>query len=324
VDWVIVVAESMKRRLARITRPLREDFSVKGFARMTRPWRLKRQERNATAALAAGRPAGPTPSHIDHARLISLEGRVERLQAGWNQHVPGLLDSVTLALSEARGADRVHARIDALREDMDRLAARLDLGLLDLKARLDQPASEAADGGSRIVSMGAVAEALAGDLSVQFVDGDAPKAGFVVVSRAPAPGVDVVAPEGDLSFGQGRAKEVVVETGYAVGADEAETRAALAAWFDLLEAGGKLSLHRFDMLEMAAALSDGSLSLDDARGPLTGGPLRPSPAGVTADALKGVATGCGFRDVRINRSKASLGYTLQARRPTVKSDTAKP
>jgi len=313
------MAENMKRRLARVTRPLREDFSIKGFARMTRPWRVKRQERKAAAVLIAGRPAAPTPSHIDHARLTSLEGRVERLQAGWNQHLPGLLSSVTLAVSEARGADRVHARIDALREDMDRLTVRLDLGLLDLKARLEQPASPGSGGGAHILSMGAVAEALAGELKLQFIAGDAAKPGFIVVARAAASGVDAVSADGALPFGLGRAREIVVEAGYPLGADENATRALVSQWFDLLEAGGRITIHRFDMLEMIGALSDGSLTFDDARASLTNAPPLASPAGLSADALKAVATACGLREVRITRGKTDVGLTLQARRPAAKS-----
>lgn len=310
----------MKRRFARVTRPLREDFSMKGFARMTRPWRMKRQERRAAAALSASRPATPIPSHIDHARLTSLEGRVERLQAGWNQHLPGLLNSVTLAVSEARSADRVHARIDALREDMDRLTARLDLGLLDLKARMDQFTPSGPDeGGARILSMGAVAEALAGELTLQFVAGDAPKPGTIVVARAAAPGVDVVSPDADLSFGQGRVKEIVVEAGYPLGADEAATRALMAQWFNLLDAGGRLTLHRFDVLDMVGALSNGSLTLDDARARLSAAPLQASPAGLSAESLKTAAAAAGLREVRITRGKASLGFTVQGRRPAAKS-----
>lgn len=307
----------MKRRWARITRPLREDFSLKGFARMTRPYRMTARDRKTAADRAALKASGPSLASVDHARLTSLEGRVERLQAGWNQHVPGLIDSVTLALSEARAADRVHARIDALREDMDRLSKRLDLGLMDVRARQHAPAlgqSGAAD--AQIVSIGTLAEALAGELRLQFVHHDTPVPGYLVVSRYATPGVDVIAPTGVLPFGGDRAKNIIVEAGYDLGDDLV---AVFAGWFALLAPGGRIAIHRIDMLDLVEALADGSLTFDDARAHLSTDRKTSSPAGPPAAEIKAAAAVAGFVEVRVVRTGGGMGFTVQARRPAAKS-----
>ncbi len=283
---------------------------------MTRPYRLRGQDRTAASRSIALSPAGPSASSIDHARLTSLEGRFERLQTGWNHHIPSLLDSVTLAISEARAADRVHARIDALREDMDRLSKRLDLGLLDLKSRLTTPeASDPEPDATRIVSLAALAEALTTEFKVQFVGDDAPRPGYLIVSRGAIPSADVVAPTGDISFGRDRAKAIIVEPGYKLTDD---LISAFKNWFALLAPGGRVEVHRLDVLDLVETLSTGSVTFDAARAHLaTRGSV--SLSGPSVEQIKDAAAAAGLQDIRVDRVAGDIGFTVHARRPASKS-----
>jgi len=97
----------MKKELARLTYPLREKM------------RLGRR-----------RVASSTPP-TDH-----LERDIRRLQIGWNQHIPRILEAISLSEHDAKTSDEVHARIDALRRDLDSLSDRVNANFLDIEKRL--------------------------------------------------------------------------------------------------------------------------------------------------------------------------------------------
>ena len=96
----------MKKTLARLTYPLRQ-----------RRW-----------SIGSGPASAPS--------MGGLEADVRRLEAGWRQHIPKILDAISVSQHDASMSDEVHARIDALREDMDRLSERVNANYADIEKRL--------------------------------------------------------------------------------------------------------------------------------------------------------------------------------------------
>lgn len=99
----------MKKELARLTYPLREKMRLRGRKRVV-----------------------PAPS------ADRLESEIRRLQAGWNQHIPRLLEAISLSEHDAKTSDEVHARIDSLRRDLDSLSDRVNASCLDIEKRLSK------------------------------------------------------------------------------------------------------------------------------------------------------------------------------------------
>lgn len=99
----------MKKALARLTYPLRQKISSRGNGHV------------------------PSTSSIER-----LEGDVRRLQAGWSQHIPRILDAISISEHEAKASDDIHARIDALRHDLDRLSDRLSASCVGMEKRLSE------------------------------------------------------------------------------------------------------------------------------------------------------------------------------------------
>lgn len=86
----------------------------------------------------------PKPKSVE-TRLALVEHELSRLSSGWNQHIPQILDAVSIAQSELLTAEQVHERIDAVRDDLDRLSRRLDANLVELKAALTQASAQTTD-----------------------------------------------------------------------------------------------------------------------------------------------------------------------------------
>lgn len=105
------------------------------LARMTRKWR--EQFETPPTSRPVGRFSGPAAGRLPQGsiegRLGTVEVELARLANGWDQHLPQLLDAVSVAQTEYRSAEQVHARIDALRRDVDRLSERLDLNLSEIR-----------------------------------------------------------------------------------------------------------------------------------------------------------------------------------------------
>lgn len=100
---------AMKKALARLTYPLRQKMSSSGT-------------RNV-----------PRTSSID-----GLEADIRQLQAGWSQHIPKILDAISVSEHDAKASDDIHARIDALRHDLDRLSDRLNASCVVIEERLSE------------------------------------------------------------------------------------------------------------------------------------------------------------------------------------------
>lgn len=182
---------SVTRSVARFTRPLRDLFDRKTLARLTRIPR--------TLLTGGG---------ISE-RVIALENRFERLDRGWNEHIPGLLGSMSEALDAARQAEDVHRRLDALREDLDRVSSRLELNLIALRS----------SGG--------------GDHS-----------GAVTLTLTENRGVVMSCDARNLPVAPGSASAIRVGVDIDLGPDDKALDAVLGEWFDLLTQGGRLEIDR--------------------------------------------------------------------------------
>lgn len=104
----------MKKALARLTFPLRQ-----------RLW-------------SARGDGGPSTMSTDR-----LEADIRRLEAGWRQHIPKILDAISVSGHEVKSVDDLHARIDALREDLDRLSERVNINCIAIEERLARIESSA-------------------------------------------------------------------------------------------------------------------------------------------------------------------------------------
>lgn len=109
---------SLSKQLARITRPLRVGLG----------WSA------ASAIPDAGPPFRRTKrTGVPGGRLASLEMDIDRLTAGWNQHLPQILSAVADARSGSRAAvlsrkelSKIEARLTALEASIADISRRLD------------------------------------------------------------------------------------------------------------------------------------------------------------------------------------------------------
>ena len=95
----------------------------KALARLTYP--LRQQLRTSRGS-----------AHVCGISTDQLEADIRRLESGWRQHIPRILDAISVAENDAKASDDVHARIDALRQDVDRLSARMNASYRDIEKRL--------------------------------------------------------------------------------------------------------------------------------------------------------------------------------------------
>lgn len=236
---------SITKSVARFTRPLRRLFNRKDFARLTRI------PRTLLTKGGVGQ------------RLIELENRVERLQQGWNQHIPSLLDSMSDALDAAHHAEDGHRRVDAVREDLDRLSARLELHLIELK-------SSRQNRSPALHEFAGVTLATADDGGVIF--SQSARALPVIPGSIRAITVDV---RFDIAH-------------YNDGLDE-----ILAAWFELLAPNGRLEIDRIRLVEVLDASGPQDIDVGALRRATDGGVLG-SPEFPTDDQLTRALRRCGF------------------------------
>ena len=193
---------SVTRSIARITRPLRTLFTRRELARWTRGPRT----------LLTGGGVGE--------RIIELENRFERLQRGWNQHIPSLLDSMSDALDAAHRAEDGHRRMDAIREDLDRLSSRVELHLINEQS------------------------------SRRGLSGEIRNLSGVKLMMAGRKGV-ILAPSAlDLPVKPGSIDLISVDASFRFPCEGHGLDEILAAWCALLAPDGRLEIDRFHLIDM--------------------------------------------------------------------------
>ena len=161
-------------------------------------------------------------------RLIALENRFQRLDLGWNQHIPGLLESMSEALDAARQAENVHRRLDAIREDLDRLSCRLELNLIALQSQ-------------------------------QIGTSEVQRSAGVTLTMVDNKGLAVSPCARDLPFAPGSIATIAVSATYDLVAGGEGLDTAMAEWFALLAPGGRLEIERFRL----AVVGDGLIGSPD-------------------------------------------------------------
>lgn len=257
---------SVIRSVARFTRPLRRLFNRKEFARLTRIPR--------TVLTKGG--VGE--------RLVELENRFDRLQRGWNQHIPGLLDSMSDALDAAHHAEDGHRRMDAVREDLDRLASRLELHLIEMK-------SSRQDRTPAIRDCLGVTFAMADDRGM-------------VLSRCAR----------DVPVIPGSIQTIAVDPGFEIAREDEGLDETLAEWFGLLALGGRLEIKRFRLLEMLEASSPQDVDFAALRRATAGG-FQGSQEFPTDDQLIRALLRCGYEVGEAVLSGDGIVRTLFGLRP---------
>lgn len=234
---------SITKSVARFTRPLRRLFDRKEFARMTRI------PRTLLTRGGVGK------------RLIELENRVDRLQWGWNQHVPSLLDSMSDALDAAHHAEDGHRRVDAVREDLDRLSSRLELHLTELKSYRQNRSL--------------------------------PPRGFAGITLYTVDETGVIFSQTacEIPVFPGSIQNITVDARFDIVRHNDGLDEVVAGWFELLTPNGQLEIDRIRFVEMLC-VSDRQDS-DALERSLCGGPLG-SPELPTDDQLIRALHRCGF------------------------------
>lgn len=106
--------DTLKRRLARLTRSLRASLGL-------------------TAKVGHGPAALPFRREVPLGRgtknrVDALDVDVERLVRGWDQHVPGLLAAVADVRADVFEATELQARVQRLEEAVSRLEAEARVG----------------------------------------------------------------------------------------------------------------------------------------------------------------------------------------------------
>lgn len=174
--------------------------------------------------------------------MDALEARLDALQRGWDAHIPTLLDRVSIAVSEGHSARYVHDRIEAVREDLDALATRLDLNLGDRGPSPDLNRS------GRVLSNRGQTELDRRQAKISFsaAGGDA-AVGHLLATRFAAEATDILVPDGALPLeANGAVQAIRVDARFYLGERREEISALLRAWKTSLRAGGSLQLERFD------------------------------------------------------------------------------
>lgn len=290
-----MINRELKRRLAQSTRHFRARLGI-----------VDAPSRDVLTATAGVRLAKGTLG----ARLIKLEGEVHRLTAGWEQHIPQLLDAISVARSDVHKAATVHDRIDAVREELDRLAVRLDLVLL---------ASTPATGrfetqGVWIPSLANLAEAAVNGLKLHFSNGDLSKPGYLNVCSHVGPGVDIVCPPGvSLPAGEGCARAVLIGSGYVL-ADDGVGQ-LLAECFRLMAPGAVLTIERFDLPIVLEEVALGRLDPSRIAGALRSNGWTVSPPGIEVGRLLEAIRDAGFENVDIGKDDSGSVAVVSAEKP---------
>lgn len=243
------------------------------------------------------------------ARLTTVEAELKRLSEGWRQHIPQILDTVGIARDEARSANQIHDRFDALRLDMDRLAERVDLNLEDLKSHVGSgPAIRHVE----VVNPNRLSNSVATGLKLHFLRSDPALAGFVNISEKASAGVDVIAaPSARLPLPQGQATEIEVAAGYGVSASTAARQ--LGDWLTLLAPGGVLRVQRLDLTAALDAVARGALEPRKLAAAIAASDGAILSDTVTPDALRDIAKSAGFTAVRLTRDKTGMASLRAAR-----------
>jgi len=236
---------SITKSVARFTRPIRRLCNRKELARLTRIPRT----------LLTGGGGGE--------RLVELENRIDRLQRGWNQHIPSLLDSMSDALDAAHHAEDGHRRVDAVREDLDRLSSRFELHLMERN-------SYRHDRSPRRSELAGVTLAMADDRGTIFSE----RAHELPVIPRSIRTIKV-----DERFEITQQNEVLDEI--------------LTEWFELLVPGGRLEIDRTRPVEVIDASDPQDVDIDGSRRAIrSDGNF--SPELPTDDELVRALRGCGF------------------------------
>ncbi len=239
--------------------------------------------------------------------------RLSRLEAGWNQHLPALLDSVSVAISEARRADSTHARVDAVRTDLDRLSTRVEIGLLELRHSAGKSEPANATSAIEVISISSLAAALSGNLKIQFLDSDASLPGHLSISTHHTAHSDLVAPPGTtVPFGQGRVQSIVVDRNFSIGIDQEALSAAVDHWLNLLAPGAKICIRRLQLIEFLASVSSGKHSLETLSAEYSAALPQFSPPWPSAQQIAAVMKERGFKNVRVITEKERPGQTVWA------------
>lgn len=291
-----------KKQLARATLGIRAGLGLAAAPPPARFTQLRGE---------AGPP--PAPRGPFDVRLNAVEIDLARLTTGWDQHIPQLLDAVSIARSEARGSHVAHDRVDALRQDMDRLTARLELNLIDLKKQIGTSAQNKAGDSVQIISLGRVAQAVSTELKLHLMGDDVPLAGFVNVSPHGLPGADVVAPvDAVLPFGGGVTRAITVADSWPL---ESDLTSMFKRWLALLSPGGTLRIERFDLTATLDLIAAGKADAAGLAAALRESGRRASPAGSSLDALVEAARDAGFAKIRVMARTDGPGEVMTAERP---------
>ena len=257
---------SVTRSIARITRPLRTLFTRRELARWTRGPRT----------LLTGGGVGE--------RIIELENRFERLQRGWNQHIPSLLDSMSDALDAAHRAEDGHRRMDAIREDLDRLSSRLELHLIDAQSSRSGLSGE-------IRNMAGVTLMMAGRKGV------------------------ILAPSAlDLPVRPGSIDLISVDASFGLPGEVEGLDAILVGWFALLAPDGQLKIDRFHLIVTPEPSAPSAIDIAALRRASASGGIMGSPGVPTSDQIIRSMERCGYRVEPSVVASDGLAQTLIGRR----------
>ncbi len=200
-------------------------------------------------------------------KIRELRAEVETLRLGWGQHIPSLLAALSAANAQNFGTDALERRFSAIRRDIERLASRLDMNVLDMRSRIDlsypYPRTAAAPESPNlcIVSLGRVGHALANGLHLHYCGSTgAPVTDAVNIGNSQVAGVDIVAsPITPLPFGPGVVASITVSSGLGMFSLEDFRAQILPRWADLLSAGGILRIAGIDMEAALTSMAAGGL-----------------------------------------------------------------
>jgi hypothetical protein len=233
------------------------------------------------------------------------EARLRALEAGWNNYLPAFLNAVSSVGAFGHELLGLRREVEALRGQAESLSHPLHGGAATPPL-------------TRIAAPEEVAKAIRSGLKLHLADGEAPRAGYVIVASEDGPGVDVIAGPGELPFEPASVREIWAGCLIDRIAPQELTGRLLPHWRALLAPGGRLGAAFSNAEDMISRLAAGACSFDDFRARFLevgeGGYYR--GALFTPDDLHELLSEAGFDNIEIGRAAGGFdhAYELSARR----------
>ena len=197
--------------------------------------------------------------------LLPIERRLDALERGWHQHLPGLLNAMSSVAA-------LGYELAALQREIQAKAAETREAIASLRREFETLGSHnrpAVKKLPRILAPEKVAKARATGVRLNLGCGRIPLDGYINVDQRELPGVDIVTDVGNLPFEEGNLSEIY-SAHLLEHLPQERLRRLLPYWHSLLGQNGAFRAVVPDGEAMLAGITAGSYSFENFREVLFG------------------------------------------------------